>query len=90
MKEKSPEAPIRALLVGCGGMSPSWLNPIAETPGVELVGLVDLNVESAQKRAVEFGYPASYASDDMEAALAEVKPDIVFDVTVPEAHHTLT
>src|SRR6185437_2185309 len=40
----SGDAPVRVVLVGAGAMGRHWLQVITETPEVELVGLVDLDL----------------------------------------------
>lgn len=80
----------RTILCGCGGMSQAWLNPIADIPAIELVGLVDLDADNARSRADQFGYPAAMVGTDLERMIAETGAQVVFDVTVPEAHHPVT
>jgi len=83
------ETPLRAVLVGCGGMSPAWINASKTIPDLELVGFVDLVEAAAQKRAAEYG-GSPFVSTNLETALEETKPDMVFDCTVPEAHTEVT
>ena len=82
--------PLRAVLVGCGGISRTWLNSIVEIPDLEMVGLVDLQEEAAKTRAEEYGLQDALVSTDLAAVLDEMKPDIVFDCTIPEAHIHVT
>ncbi len=77
---------VRAVLVGCGGISGAWLKPIADFKEVELVGFVDLKLEAAEKRRDEFGWTNARVYTDLAQALAELKPDVVFDCTVPPCH----
>ena len=42
---------LKIVLVGCGGMSGTWLNVASKMDQVELVGLVDVREEAANKRA---------------------------------------
>ena len=76
---------MKAVLVGCGGISRAWLEGTAEVGGVELVGLVDLNEENAQKRQAEYA-PNARVGTDLVEMLEQTQPDIVFDCTVPAAH----
>jgi predicted dehydrogenase len=78
---------LKVVLVGCGAMSGAWLKAAKEIPDLELVGLVDLQVEAAQSRATEFGLHDVKISTDLAAMLIETRADILFDCTVPEAHH---
>ncbi|MCL5270479.1 MAG: Gfo/Idh/MocA family oxidoreductase [bacterium] len=78
---------LRAVMCGCGGMSNVWLNVIKTLPDVEMVGLVDINEAAARGRAEQFGLAGARVGTDLEKMLGEVKPDVVFAMTVPEAHH---
>ncbi len=80
---------LKALLVGCGGISRAWLNGLKSVPGVEIAGLVDVRPEAATKLAAEFGLAAPVFADHL-AALDAVKPDILFNCTIPEAHVPVT
>lgn len=79
----------RFVLVGCGSISNSWLSVIQSSfsDRLELAGLVDLNQENAVAHAAKFApNQPLWTGTSLEAALAEVKPDVVFNCTVPEAH----
>jgi predicted dehydrogenase len=84
------ERELRAVLVGCGGISQVWLDAIGPIPGLEVVGLVDLEEEAASRRADEYGLRDALVSTDLEATLENARPDVVFDCTVPEAHVHVT
>ena len=76
---------MRAIMIGCGGISAAWLRALQGLPQAEIVGLVDLNRDAAQARADEYGLdvPLYRSAED---ALAELRPEIAFDCTIPEAH----
>lgn len=80
-------APVRAVLVGCGGMAGTWLKAIQEVGSIELVGFVDIREAAAQQRAAESGAPAPVIGTDLATVLKAAKPEVVFDCTIPEAHH---
>jgi predicted dehydrogenase len=81
--------PLRAVLVGCGGMSEQWLRAAAATPGLEIVGLVDIREEAARRRAEQFALGGALVGTELGPMLERSGAEIVFDVTVPEAHlHT--
>ncbi len=80
---------LKAVLVGCGGISNAWLSAIATYPTIEMVGLVDLNEETARKRKEEH-HLSALVSSDLEATLKKTKPDIVFNCTIPAAHYKVT
>ena len=81
--------PFRVLQVGCGGISNAWLEPATSNPDVTIVGLVDLNTDTAQKQADAFGFDA-YVGSDLGNAIAQTQPDIVFNCTIPAAHFEVT
>lgn len=70
-------------------MSRGWLTALSEhfllQDRVEVVGLVDLDRDTAVARAAEFGLAAATIGTDLEAVLAATKPDLLFDVVVPAA-----
>ena len=81
---------LKAVLVGCGGMSKRWLGIATKDPLTEIVGLVDIRREAAEQRAEDFGLGPDVVYDTLDAVLAGGGPDVVFDVTVPEAHYDVT
>ena len=81
---------LRVVLAGCGGMSNAWLKAATLIDGLNIVGLVDIREEAAIKRKDEYGLGDAVTGADLETVLAKTKPDIVFDVTVPEAHVDVT
>ncbi|MCJ7737908.1 MAG: Gfo/Idh/MocA family oxidoreductase [Anaerolineae bacterium] len=81
---------LTAVLVGCGGISRQWLRTITQLADLRLVSLVDLDEATARPRAEEFELADAEISTDLAVAPARVRPDIVFDCTVPTAHHPVT
>jgi predicted dehydrogenase len=81
---------LRTVLVGCGGMSHSWLRIAKEIEALDIVGLVDTRQEAAQERATQFGLDGAAISDDLEAVLRAARPHIVFDCTPPHVHAQAT
>jgi predicted dehydrogenase len=81
---------LRAILVGCGGISRAWLDSAEALPTLEVVGLVDLREEAARQRAKEYGLDDVLVSTDLTVMLDTAGPDVVFDCTVPEAHVDVT
>ena len=76
---------IRVLLVGAGAMGRAWLEAVHADPGVELAGVVDLDLAAARRAA-----PGLPVGTDVTALAATTGADAVIDVTVPVAHHTVT
>ncbi len=81
---------LRILHVGCGNMSHAWLDAALTLPDVHIVGLVDIFEEAAQQKALAYGLQEVFIGTDLNAALDQTMPDIVFDCTVPEAHYAVT
>lgn len=77
---------LRVLQVGCGGISRLWLDALQGAEDAAFVGFVDLDPERARDAARHCGSSAPIGSD-LQAMLALTRPDVVFDCTVPEAHH---
>jgi len=71
--------------VGCGAMSAKWLQAAQQIPDLKVVGLVDIDESRARVRAAEFGLKDAAIGVNLEAILAAVRPDMLFDVVVPQA-----
>jgi len=86
--------PIRAVMAGCGGISGTWLRALQEMPEVRVVGFVDVVEENARRRAAEYGGGVELkdiaVGTDLTEMLTRVRPDVVFDCAVPEAHCDIT
>jgi predicted dehydrogenase len=70
-------------------MAKGWLRALAETPAlqgrVSVVGLVDVNPAAAESLRSEFNLTDAKTGTDLEAMLADLKPDLLFDIVVPVA-----
>ncbi len=80
---------LRAALIGCGAMSRTWLRCAAMLPGLEIVGLADIDIARARALAAEFALADAFITDNVEALLAQTKPDVVFDVVPPSERHRI-
>jgi predicted dehydrogenase len=78
--------PLRAVLVGCGGISRTWLRGMADLERLEVVGLVDIVQQAAEARAQEFALDGAEIGTDLEAVLRATQPDVV--LTAPSQRHT--
>ncbi len=74
----------KAIVVGAGSISGAWFPPLKKE-GVEVVAVVDINKEMAEKKVAKNELSA-VASDDLAKTLAEVEADFLVDLTIPEAH----
>jgi predicted dehydrogenase len=81
---------LRAVMVGCGSISGTWLDALETMSDVEIVGLVDLDLEAARTRADQYALTEAVIDHDLPAILENTDPDIVFNCTVPGAHHEVT
>lgn len=77
--------PLSLLVTGCGGIAGAWLNPLSKRSDAQVVGLCDLDPKRAEGRKAEFKLAAECGSD-LAAMIDRVRPDIVIDLTVPDAH----
>jgi len=74
---------MKVAVIGCGGMGHAHAESYAAIPGVELVGVCDLNLELAQSLASKTQTQAFSSFEEMNA---QVNPDLV-SVTVPSFLH---
>ena len=77
----------RVVLIGCGGITRSWLDACRAhfSDRLELVGFVDINLDAARARAADYA-PGAWTGTSLDEALATLKPDVVFNCTIPDAH----
>ena len=80
----------RGMVIGVGGMGTGWVKTMAACEQVEVVGLVDLVEERAQKAKNEYKLTTAMVLTDSAKALRELKPDFILDATPPEVHHDIT
>ena len=82
-----PDNPIlTAVLVGCGGMSRTWIDALTAIPEIRLVGLVDVNEEAPRKLTAERHLGEVVCSSDLDAVLTKTRPDLLLVCSIPEAH----
>jgi predicted dehydrogenase len=70
-------------------MAKGWLRAVTAEPDladrIAVVGLVDLDPARARALADEFGLAEARVGGDLDGMLAELKPDLVFDIVFPTA-----
>ena len=76
---------LTAVVVGCGAMSAKWLQAAQKVQDLKVVGLVDIDEARARARAAEFGLTEAAIGANLKAILAAIRPDMLFDVVVPQA-----
>ena len=78
--------PVRLVQVGAGSMGRAWLRVIERSSDVRLVGLADLDLDTARHSAADAGRTDLPVAVTLEELLDWVDADAVVNVTVPEAH----
>ncbi|MCK5758510.1 MAG: Gfo/Idh/MocA family oxidoreductase [Clostridiales bacterium] len=73
---------LKLLQVGCGNISNAWLSALIKRSDVDICGLVDINKESAKKKAYEYSLECPVFTDVTEA-ISSMNPDIAVDNIVP-------
>lgn len=73
-------------IIGCGNISTSYLRLAPLFRGIEVRAITDLNMDVARARADEFGTSAL----SVEELLASDEIDIIVNLTIPDAHFTVT
>ena len=81
---------LKIVIVGCGGMSETWIKSALALPDVSVVGFVDVVEAAAIKRRDQFNLSEAVTGTDLADVLQRTQADIVFDVAVPEVHHVVT
>ena len=65
-------------------MSRTWLSAARDIDGVDIVGLADLDLTRARERAASAGLVDVAIEAGVEALLERTRPDVLFDVAVPQ------
>ena len=86
----SPARPLRVVVAGAGNMGRAWLATITTTPGVELVGVADLDLTAAKDAVAAAGRPGLPIGDDAIELARQTGAQALINVTIPEAHHSVT
>jgi predicted dehydrogenase len=84
MSSMSMNSKNQAIMVGCGAMSAEWIRS-AKALNVRFVAFVDLSLDAARKRAVEFDLDVPVFAT-LDEAIGSVSADMAFDCTIPAAH----
>ncbi len=82
--------PVRIIQVGAGAMGRAWLQVIADSDQVELVGLVDLNTDAARQAADQTGFPSVAVAGSLDELFDRVDAQAVLNVTIPAAHASVS
>ncbi|MFJ2553376.1 Gfo/Idh/MocA family protein [Microbacterium sp. NPDC087591] len=77
------------VVVGAGGMGRAWMDVVRSRNDLRPAAVVDIDLSAAQAAAAERDWNVP-VFDDVAAALQEVRADLLLNVTIPEAHRTVS
>ncbi|GAA1961301.1 Gfo/Idh/MocA family protein [Agromyces allii] len=83
-EDLTPAHPVRAAILGTGGVARLHAEAVAGLDGVELVGVADASLERAAEFAARHGGPSVHP--DLAALLEGARPDVVHLCTPPAGH----
>lgn len=72
-------------VVGCGSMANAWIRYASERQDSQIVALVDIVPDNAKRLAGMFNLNCKTFTDVAEA-ISQTNANLVFDITVPDAH----
>lgn len=75
-------------IAGCGGMANTWVKYAISREDAEIVALVDIYIESANKMAKSYNLDCGTYTN-LEEAIIETGANLVFDITIPESHKNI-
>jgi len=78
----------KAVVVGAGGISGAWFVPLIYEK-IDIAAVVDVRLDAA-KKCCEYYDLDCETSTDLKSTLKRTQPDFVVDLTVPEAHASVT
>ncbi len=77
----------RVGMIGCGRISDIYLKNCADFDGLEIVACASLDIEESRTKAAQHGIPKACTPDEI---YADAGIDAVLNLTVPEAHFTIS
>lgn len=78
----------RVVVAGCGGMANQWVKYTLSREDTEIAALVDINIENAKSLAERHGLDVPVFTV-LKEAIEKTGANLVFDVTIPEAHKSI-
>jgi len=75
-----PESSVPIIIIGAGGIVGDAHLPAYKKAGFNVIGITNRTKEKAEKLAAQFNIPNVY--DSVEAAVANVPSDTVYDITI--------
>jgi predicted dehydrogenase len=86
----TPATPLRVVVAGAGNMGRAWLATVTASPEVELVGVADIDLAAARGATASVGRPDLPVGSDAVALAQQTGAQALINVTIPEAHHSVT
>lgn len=80
---------MKAVIVGCGGITNAWFTGIEKIDGIKIVGLVDLDEKFALAKKEQQGLTEAVTGTDLAVVIKQSGADTVFDCTIPGAHYSV-
>lgn len=80
---------IRVMIIGCGVISCHWFDYTLTRDDCEIAAVVDLNEELAKSECAKRNIVCPVYTD-VDVALAEVKPDLVYDLSYVTTHEAIS
>ena len=80
---------MKAILVGAGGMGRAWAKNLLANPDTEIAAWVDVMPGQVERSCAELGIEVP-AFQSLSDAIKSSGADFVVDVSIPEAHETVT
>ena len=75
----------KVAVAGCGNMANTWVQYALSREDTEIVALVDIKEENAQAMANKYNLKCG-VFNNLKQAISESGANLVFDVTIPDAH----
>ena len=97
---EAAKEPLRVGIIGAGKFGSMYLAQVIRTPGVHLVGIVDLSIDNAKRSLKRVGWPedqyaaasldaavqsgATHVGEDVDKLVGHPAVDIIIECTRPE------
>lgn len=75
----------RILMAGCGAIAKHWITYTLTRADCEIVGILEINPDNAREAMSRYGFSCPIYAD-LNQAITETKPDLVYDLTFVTTH----
>ncbi|MFC0532066.1 Gfo/Idh/MocA family protein [Phytohabitans kaempferiae] len=76
---------MKAVIVGCGAIADRWARTLTADPRIDVVAVVDPDIDRAEQLAAR-RCPAAVPATSLRQAHAQVRADLVANLTPPQLH----